>query len=186
MQCSFVIPGDVVGSAEEFVTGDGTYLKGRSIRSLTTGITEIDQKNRSANVVSKANILPELCVGDVVVGQITNMRDKMAIVALAFKKGYESRPIPRTEALIYVSNIRNTYVKDIKQLFGPRDIVKAKIIKEHPLDLGTKDEDLGVIKAYCSKCATALRLVDGKLECPSCGNVETRKLSTDYGLGMIR
>ncbi|MHC1631001.1 MAG: exosome complex RNA-binding protein Csl4 [Methanotrichaceae archaeon] len=188
MQSSFVIPGDIVGSAEEFAPGEGTYFRGGYVYASTTGVTQIDSKNRSANVVPKANVPPKLNVGDVVVGRIIVLRESLAIVVLAFKRGYESRPIFNTEAVIHISHANNSYVKNIQQVFGLRDIVKAKIIDEgrSSIGLSTQDEDLGVVKAYCTKCAAALCLEKGRLVCQNCGHTETRKLSTDYGLGVIR
>jgi exosome complex component CSL4 len=51
--------------------------------------------------------------------------------------------------------------------------------------LSTGDEDLGVIKAYCSRCMIGLMRKDGKLVCPNCSNTESRKLSSAYGLGVV-
>jgi exosome complex component CSL4 len=47
------------------------------------------------------------------------------------------------------------------------------------------DKNLGVIKAICTKCRSALVRKESKLECPKCGRVETRKISEDYGKGII-
>jgi len=188
MQCKLVLPGDVVGPAEEYLPGEGTYLKGGNVCALATGKTQIDRNSRSANVITTANGPTKISVGDVVVGRVVNIRDSFAIVVLAFKRKCESRPIFNTEGTLHISNINSTYVKDIHQVLGIRDILKAKIIDgDRPsLSLSTKDKDMGVIKAYCSKCNSDLRLENGKLLCQNCGNVESRKLSTDYGLGVVR
>ncbi len=187
MQCNFVIPGDVVGTAEEFLPGEGTYVKGEHLRSTTTGVTEVDAKERSAKVLPRTNAPVKLENGDVVVGQITDLKESLAILRLAFKRGYESRPIHNTEALIHISRVKSSYVKEIRQVLGLRDIVKAKIIDDTPtIGLSIVDEDLGVVKAYCGRCATPLRLEGNRLVCPECEQVESRKLSTDYGTGMIR
>ena len=55
MEGSFLLPGDVVGSAEEFVPGDCTYAKGGVIYASTAGLVMIDSKTRSANVIPKTN-----------------------------------------------------------------------------------------------------------------------------------
>ena len=47
MEGSFVLPGDVVGSAEEFVPGDCTYAKGGVIFASTAGLVKVDPKTRS-------------------------------------------------------------------------------------------------------------------------------------------
>ncbi len=185
MEDCFVLPGDVVGSAEEFVPGDCTYVKGGVIYASTAGLVNINSQTKSASVVPKTNAPPKLCQGDIVVGEVIDMKDSLVIVSLAFKKGYESRPISDEEATIHISNVKNSYVKDLRQMFSLRDIIKAKIIDERQLRLSTGDEDLGVIKAYCNRCMTGLVKKDGRLVCPSCANTETRKLSSCYGLGVV-
>ncbi|OPY48797.1 MAG: Exosome complex component Csl4 [Methanosaeta sp. PtaU1.Bin060] len=185
MEGSFVLPGDVVGSSEEFVPGDCTYARGGTIFASTTGLIRIDPKTRAASVMPKANAPVKLCHGDIVVGEVIDMKESLVILSLAFKKGFENRPLSDEEATIHISNVRNSYVKDLRHLFSIRDIVKAKIVDERQMRLATGDEDLGVIKAYCNRCMTSLRRKDGKLVCPSCGNTETRKLSSSYGLGVV-
>jgi exosome complex component CSL4 len=185
MEDCFVLPGDVVGSAEEFVPGDCTYVKGGVIYASTAGLVKVNSQTKSASVIPRTNAPPKLCQGDIVVGEVIDMKDSLVIVSLAFKKGYENRPISDEEATIHISNVKNSYVKDLRQMFSIRDILKAKIIDERQLRLSTGDEDLGVIKAYCNRCMTGLVKKDGRLVCPSCANTETRKLSSCYGLGVI-
>jgi exosome complex component CSL4 len=185
MDNSFVLPGDVVGSTEEYVPGDCTYVKGGVIYATAAGLVKIDQESKLASVIPKANAPPKLCQGDIVVGEVIDMKDSLVIVSLAFKKGYEGRPISDEEATIHISNVKNSYVKDLRQMFSIRDILKAKIIDERQLRLSTGDEDLGVVKAYCNRCLTGLVKKDGKLVCPSCSNTETRKMSSSYGLGVV-
>jgi exosome complex component CSL4 len=185
MEGCFVLPGDVVGSAEEFVPGDCTYVRGGVIYASTAGLVKINPQTRSASVMPKTNAPPKLCQGDIVVGEVIDLKDSLVIVSLAFKKGFENRPISDEEATIHISNVKNSYVKDLRQMFSLRDILKAKIIDERQLRLSTGDEDLGVIKAYCNRCMTGLVRKDGRLVCPSCANTETRKLSSAYGLGVI-
>ncbi len=185
MEGSFVLPGDVVGSAEEFVPGDCTYSKGGVIFASTAGLVKIDPKTRAACVIPKTNAPVKLCQGDIVVGEVIDLKDSLVIVSLAFKKGHENRPLSDEEATIHISNVRNSYVKDLRHLFSIRDILKAKIIDERQMRLSTGDEDLGVIKAYCNRCLTGLMRKDGKLVCPSCANIETRKISSVYGLGVV-
>lgn len=185
MQKTFVLPGDMVGSAEEFAAGYGTYAKGGTIYASTAGIVEIDKEKRCAYIIPKSNAPTTLAVGDIVVGRIVNLKESLAIIALSHKSGCESRPLPNTDATVHISNVKNSYVKNIRQVFGLQDIVKAKIIDDSQYRLTTANEDLGVLKAYCSKCTTALVKEKGKLVCPSCKHTEMRKISSDYGLGVI-
>ena len=187
MPSNIVIPGDVVGASEEFSPGDGTYLRGGHLLSSSTGVLEVDAGRRSAKVHPLANAPVKLKNGDVVVGQITDLKDSLAILRLAFKRGCEARPIFNTEALLHISRVKSSYVKEIRQVLGLRDIVKAKIIDATPtIGLSIVDEDLGVVKAYCGRCASPLKLDGKRLVCPECEQVESRKLSTDFGTGVIR
>jgi exosome complex component CSL4 len=185
MEGSFVLPGDLVGSAEEFVPGDCTFAKGGMIFASTAGLVKIDPKTRAASVTPKANAPVKLLQGDIVAGEVIDLKESLVILSLAFKKGHEDRPLSDEEATIHISNVRNSYVKDLRQLFSLRDIVKAKIVDQRQMRLSTGDEDLGVIKAYCSRCMNGLVRKETKLVCPSCGNTETRKMSSAYGLGVV-
>ena len=55
MEGSFVLPGDVVGSTEEFIPGDCTYAKGGVIFASTAGLVKVDPKTRAACVIPKTN-----------------------------------------------------------------------------------------------------------------------------------
>jgi exosome complex component CSL4 len=185
MEGLFVLPGDVVGSAEEFVPGDCTYVKAGLIYASTVGLVKIDPENKRTSVVPKTNAPAKLCQGDIVVGEVVDLKDSLIIVSLAFKKDFENRPLSDEEATIHISNVKSSYVKDLRQMFSLRDIIKAKIIDERQMRLSTSDEDHGVIKAYCNRCMTALIRKDDRLVCPACTNTETRKLSSSYGSGVI-
>ncbi|MCJ7444116.1 MAG: exosome complex RNA-binding protein Csl4 [Methanotrichaceae archaeon] len=182
----FVLPGDVVGSAEEFVPGDCTYVKGGMIYASTAGLVKFDPESKMTNIVPKTNAPAKLCLGDIVVGEVIDLKDSLVIVSLAFKKGFENRPLSDEEATIHISNVKGSYVRDIRQMFSLRDIIKAKIIDERQLRLSTSDADLGVMKAYCNRCMAGLFLKNGKLVCSICGNTEARKLSSCYGTGVIQ
>ena len=61
------------------------------------------------------------------------------------------------------------------------------------VDLSTKREDLGLVKAFCKKCRHTLikieekpktnrgRMPNNNLKCTFCGNKEHRKIAQDYG-----
>ncbi|HOT07099.1 MAG: Exosome complex component Csl4 [Methanosaeta sp. PtaB.Bin039] len=180
-----VLPGDRVGSVEEYVPGQETYVRSGFIYASTTGTVEVDPETRSARVVPISNAPPRLEQGDIVVGEVVDMKESLVILSLAFKKGYEYRPLPDEEATIHISNVKNSYVKDLRQMFSLRDIIKARIVDDRQMRLTTGEDDLGVIKAYCSRCMTGLQRKESRLECPSCKHSETRKLSASYGLGVV-
>jgi len=75
-----------------------------------------------------------------VVGEVIDMKESLVIVSLAFKKGYEDRPISDEEATIHISNVRKLLCKGPEADFLCADILKAKIVDEKQLRLSTGDE----------------------------------------------
>ncbi len=181
-----VLPGDLIGTSEEFTPKNGTFVDKGNIYAATTGIVKINTKERSISVTPITNVPPHLQVGDIVIGQVTDIKESVALVEIASIKGRGEREIVNAEqAAIHVSNIKDAYVKELYSEFSPFDIVKARVIDLRNMRLTTVNKELGVMKAYCSNCRTALKKDNNKLRCPKCNRVETRKLSSDYGTGII-
>ncbi|AAM04160.1 TPA: exosome complex RNA-binding protein Csl4 [Methanosarcina acetivorans] len=181
----FVLPGELVGTTEEFKSGAGTTVIGGDIYSTATGNVLIDRKSRVVSV--KPNTLTPniLKVGDIVYGKITDVRESGAMVEVAGIEGKENREIVNTRpGDIHVSNVRDSYVKRLSDEFRPSDIVKARVIDVDRMRLTTSEDSLGVVKAYCSNCRGELVLEGKKLKCPVCNMTETRKISTEYGKGI--
>jgi exosome complex component CSL4 len=63
------------------------------------------------------------------------------------------------------------------------DIVRAKVIStlNSIIHLSFEDEKCGVLTAYCSNCGGAMVRVHDKAKCVECGNIEERKLASDFG-----
>ena len=181
-----VLPGDLIGTSEEFIPRNGAYLEGGNIYSASSGIVNINKKERSISVTPITNTPPHLQVGDIVIGQVTDVKDSVALVEIAGIKGKGEREIVNAEqAAIHVSNVKDAYVKDLYYEFAPFDIVKARVLDLRNMRLSTVNKELGVMKAYCGNCRTVLKVDNGKLKCPKCERTETRKLSSDYGTGII-
>lgn len=181
-----VLPGDLIGTSEEFTPKSGTYVDKGNIYASTSGIVRINPMERSISVAPVTNTPPYLQVGNVVVGRVTEVKDSVVLVEIAGIKGKGEREIVNAEqAAIHVSNVKDAYVKELYLEFSPFDIVKARVIDLRNMRLTTVDKELGVMKAYCSNCRTVLKKENGKLKCPKCERIETRKLSSDYGTGVI-
>lgn len=181
-----VLPGDLIGTSEEFTPKNGTFVDKGNIYAATTGIVKINSKERSISVTPVTNVPPHLQVGDIVIGQVTDIKESVALVEIASIKGRGEREIVNAEqAAIHVSNIKDAYVKELYSEFSPFDIVKARVIDLRNMRLTTVNKELGVMKAYCNNCRTVLKKDNNKLRCPKCNRVETRKLSSDYGTGII-
>lgn len=181
-----VLPGDLIGTSEEFIPRNGAYLEGGNIYAAASGIVNINKKERSISVTPITNTPPHLQVGDIVVGQVTDVKDSVALVEIAGIKGKGEREIVNVEqAAIHVSNVKDAYVKELYYEFAPFDIVKAKVLDLRNMRLSTVNKELGVMKAYCGNCRAVLKIDNSKLKCPKCERTETRKLSSDYGTGII-
>ncbi len=181
-----VLPGDFIGTSEEFLPGPGTYEADGSICAANVGIVQVNSKERSVSVLPRTDVPPIPNEGNIVIGRILDLKGSVALVDIACIKGQEDRAIAIPEqGAIHISNVKNAYVKDLSYEFGYQDIVRAKVIDAKTLRLSTDGRDLGVIKAFCSKCTTALKRKGDKLECPKCKHTETRKIAEDYGSGIV-
>jgi len=181
-----VLPGELIGTSEEFVGRSGTYNENGNIYTSVSGIVNINNKERSISVTPVTNTPPHLNVGDIVIGQVTDVKDSVALVEIAGIKGKGEREIVNVEqAAIHVSNVKDAYVKELYYEFAPFDIVKARVLDLRNMRLSTINKELGVMKAYCGNCRNVLKLDNNKLKCPRCERTETRKFSTDYGTGII-
>jgi len=181
-----VLPGDLVGTSEEYTPKNGTFVDKGNIYAASTGMVKINPKDRSISVAPVTNTPPRLNVGDIVIGQVTDMKESVVLVEIAAIKGRGEREIVNVEqAAIHVSNVKDAYVKELRYEFAPFDIVKARVIDMRNMRLSTVDKELGVMKAYCSSCRTVLKKDNSNLKCPVCGRTETRKLSSDYGTGVV-
>ncbi len=182
----FVLPGDSIGATEEFRAGAQTYESAGNIYATVAGTVKTDNRDRTISVIPGTSTPPVLKRGDVVIGQVTGLRDSLVLVAIAGVRGVTDRAIPDVgPAVIHVSNIKKAYVKDISREFGLFDIVKARITDLRNMRLDTSEPELGVMKALCSRCRTAMTQNGSRLVCPECNQVETRKMSTDYRTGVI-
>jgi exosome complex component CSL4 len=181
----FVLPGELVGTTEEFRPGAGTSVSTGDIYSTATGNVVINRKARIVSV--KPNTLTPniLKVGDIIYGKITDVRESGAMVEIAAIEGRENREVVNSRlGDLHVSNVRDSYVKRLADEFRPSDIIRARVLDTERMRLTTAEDSLGVVKAFCSKCRGELVLEGKKLKCPVCNMTETRKISTEYGKGI--
>ncbi len=184
----FVLPGDFLATPEEFLPGEGAHEENGKVYSSSVGIVLLDVRTRKVSVFSRTKTLPILKPGDLVIGRIEEVRDQFATVFLCCMLGKEDRELPPPRlGILHISKVQRGFVKDLSSLFRAGDVIKAKVLEVRPesVHLTVQDRALGVIYALCSKCRKPLDREDTKLKCPSCGNVETRKLSTDYRRGLF-
>ena len=100
-----VMPGDKIGIIEQYLPGEGTYDDNGDIKSSVLGNVKINQKMKVISVVSDAK--PAILkVGDIVYGQITDIKPQRANVKIECIKD-NARPL----ALPYMGAIHISQAK---------------------------------------------------------------------------
>jgi len=176
----FVLPGDKIGCVEEFEAGEGVYEENGELYASVAGKTIIEGRIVK---IEPINRIPKLERGDVVIGKVIDVRNSIALIKLMRKLGHDRELVRSTIGILHVSNVQSEFLSSIGSVIRFGDIVKAEILDES-LKLSIKAREMGVIKSKCSKCRSELYLDGDKLKCPKCGNVESRKVSSDYGKGV--
>jgi len=181
----FVAPGDRLGVIEEFTPGPGTYVEHGTIHSKITGRTLLDMLNKKVSVYP---LIPAVSVprtGSVVMGQVLDVKSKTAVLRI-LKVG--NRPLSGFfTGVLYISDVSQSYVETMFNACKTGDIMRAKVISEknRTFHLSTAENNLGVVDAFCSQCGHVLLLRGLRMSCLKCGNIEKRKVTSDYGEGTL-
>ncbi len=179
---AFVVPGEELCVAEEFMPGPGTYESGGTVYSDLTGDRVVDLNSRTVRVIAKARTPTMPTDGSTVIGQVTNAHDKSAIVSI-FKVDSEILGRPFT-GILHISSASPRYERNMEDVCKTGDMIRAKVFndKNRIPELTTAGRGLGVIRACCSRCGNLLVIVNRRLQCRECGNTEHRRLVDDYGV----
>ncbi len=179
----FVVPGDRLGVIEEFMPGPGTYVENGTIYSLATGRALVDVLNKQVSVFPRTRFLAVPKVGSIVIGQVMDVQSKTAVVRI-FQVGKHSLSGFFT-GILHVSDVSLRYVETMYDACKPGEIIRAKVVsdKNRTFHLSTKEPNLGVIYAFCSRCGNILTFRRMQMRCLKCGKVEKRKVTQDYGKG---
>ncbi|MHC1636432.1 MAG: exosome complex RNA-binding protein Csl4 [Candidatus Methanospirareceae archaeon] len=175
-----VIPGDFLGTSEEFTPGRGVYDEKGNIYASVIGEIRVN-KRRVIDVIPRVRSFSMPKEGDIVIGRVEDIKDSVVIVSIAHVEGrkrYTPTPHP---AIIHISNIKSGFVSEIHREFGYLDIIRARVIDAKALRLSTEGRNLGVIRAICSKCKGFMRKKGRVLVCERCKRTEIRKIAEDYG-----
>jgi len=174
-----VLPGDKLGVIEQYLPGTGTYEKDGTIYSNFTGKARIDLKNKRVTVLpaTRTAVLPK--EGTTVIASVIHASEKMATVNI-WKINDKAIQNPFT-AMLHISSSSPRYERNMSDVCKAGDIIRARVIELGRIpQLTTAGRGLGVIKAFCSKCGAALDFKNRRLQCPSCGNIERRRLAEDF------
>lgn len=182
-----VFPGDVVGVAEEFVAGPGTFEENGEILAATVGELTLDTTTFTARVRPFPSQPAIVQPGDIVLGVVNGLRSSMAIVEVRAIADKPKRSIGGdTNGTLHVSKSSERYVENMEDVFRVRDILRAKVLETNPaIQLTTKGPMLGVLRSYCPRCGTPMLKKGRGVTCPECEWKDTKKMADDYGEGNV-
>ncbi len=177
-----VLPGDFLSTEEEFIAGKNAVESNGEIYSTVSGEVESDQKTKEINVQA-SKPMRALKKGDLVYGRVELVKENSVIITIGELADSEGqRIIGFGRAMLPIRNVSRDYVEKLSDFFKVGDIVKVKVSKlfKDAIDVESQQPDLGVVKAFCSKCRQPLHKFDSSLRCLKCGSGEQRKLSSEY------
>jgi exosome complex component CSL4 len=176
------MPGEDIAASEEFSVGEGTHEKDGRIFSSVAGFVALDAREMVARVVP-INPPGSIAVGDFVLGEVTEVRGTMVNVGQLTADGDGRKAVGGDSGTLHISKVADGRTEDLRELFRIGDIVRAKVVQVKPsLQLATAGPDLGVVKAYCTRCRAALEPDAGNLKCGACERVERRKMARGYSI----
>ncbi len=182
-----VLPGDKIGILEEFIPGKNTFEKNGKIFSSKIGKVVKDLDKKEISILSSTKKLSYIEKGDIVIGRVERLKKQMAMVQLIKIEGEKEVLTDKILAVLHISQIKDSYVADFSGIISEGDVIRAKVLNatSSQYQLGIMGKDFGVIKSFCKKCRKALVQKDKKLECPICGFYQYRKITPEYGRGVM-
>ncbi len=177
----FVVPGEYLGAAEEFVPGRGTYEDSGRIFASVAGRPTIDARDRTVRVEA-ANAIPTLQEGDIVYARVDELKSAMAICTI-ISAAPSGRGIPGApEGTVHISKAKDGFTDSLADEFAVGDLLLAKVLQSRPsVKLTTAAPELGVVSARCQVCHGLLAPAGREFLCPRCGHREHRKRAEGPG-----
>lgn len=178
-----VLPGEFLGTEEEFVPGKNAFDSEGEILSGSLGNVEWDNKTKEISVNPVVKHTP-IHRDSIVLGRVDLVKENSVSIELCRNADEkDGQVVVPSRAMIPVRNVSRDYVEKLRDFFKAGDIVRARISKVLPggnIDLSTEELELGVVKAFCSKCRKPLYLFGSSLRCMNCGSSEKRKIAKGY------
>jgi exosome complex component CSL4 len=176
-----VYPGEELGGEEEFLAGPGTYVEDGKILSAQVGVLSYNEKEHMV-FVEPSKPTNQVRDGDVVIAVVDDLKSSMVTLTIERIEDVDRVVMGETHAAIHVAKCSNDYVRELEDVYRITDVVRAKVIQAAPsVQLETRDDEFGVIKARCHVCRQPMVLKDRRLWCEECERWEDRKLSNRYG-----
>lgn len=174
MSDSITFPGDEIASIEEFEAGPNTFDDGDKVRAAVIGTTNIDKKDRVAQI-NTIKQLPVPRPGDVVIGTVAAVMSSMIAVSMDYING--RKITSHVECVCSTRNIRK------KNVALANDVVALKIISNlnGTFHAHINEPQLGVLFTKCRKCGGKVIQLRDAVKCTECSWIDERKLSSDFG-----
>ena len=175
-----ILPGKYLGSELENLAGNCTYVENDGIYSSHVGLAVQQERTIAVKPAKAAHILRP---GNIVLGRVAEIIEPIALVRVAEVHYGVERFVPNAfYCVLHVSRVRPGYAKFIRDEVHVGDVIKARVdsIDREEVYLSTKEQGLGVVKAYCERCRAPLVLKGEMLECNRCGSKERRRLAPEY------
>ena len=173
MSDEITYPGDKIATIEEYESGKNTFDDGHAVRSTVIGITNMDKRNRIAQVQkSKLLGIPE--VGDIVIGTVSAVMSSMMAVMINYVNNK-----PTTSDVECICQTRNLRKKTVALV---NDIVALKITSHlnGTIHASISEPELGVLFTKCKKCGGKVLQMRDAIKCTECSWIDDRKLSSNF------
>ncbi|RLF50111.1 MAG: RNA-binding protein [Thermoplasmata archaeon] len=176
----YALPGDIIGTIEQFSPGKGTYEMNGNIYSAIMGRVIVNRAKMEV-WIKPFKTLPVLKRGDIVYARVIGIREFGIVVRILKIEGINREICGDTEGYIHVSKISREFVDDPRKTMRIGDIIRASVIQGRPVvQLTTSARHLGVVLALCTKCRRPLTRKGHRLYCTRCRRYEDRKIASDY------
>lgn len=173
-----VVPGEPLCVEEEFDPGENVKRhKNGVLASIISGVVRFDYPNRVVYVKPLKKV-EEIRVRDMVLAQVREVQDKIAIVNILSANGLALKH-PKTAVILPAKNMRGS----LEEYVGVGDLVIATVITCFAGVIGVSiwKPDFGVALGVCSKCSGLLTKLGKTLVCTRCGEKQKRKIVPYYG-----
>jgi len=177
------IPGERLGSLEQFTPGNGTYIRHGYVYASLAGYKQLqEQQNGEKPVISitreeEKHVVPE--VGSVVTCKVVSTNPRFCKVAIL---GVEATSLKEPfKGTIRKEDVRATEKDKVEMYksFRPGDIVLARVLTLHTQTylLSTAENELGVVFAKSEAGAAMVPVSWCEMQCPKTRAKEYRKVA---------
>ncbi|MGC9114183.1 MAG: exosome complex RNA-binding protein Csl4 [Candidatus Micrarchaeia archaeon] len=174
-----ILPGDFMATVEESLGGEGTFEEDGRVYAAVRGNAVCDVRSRSVAVAAPLIARP-LREGDLCYAVVHDLFDMVALLKFqpADFKGVRVAS-HNSSAFLRISEVQRGYTEDFRDFLRIGDVLRARVkeITSLGIYLTIADNDLGVVRAFCSNCRHEMQLRGRVFVCSNCGNREGRKLA---------